>query len=339
MRRRLRLAIGYALLGVLALVVIVALLAGFRLLGTASGAGRLLSWAEPSLPGTLDYERIDGALLRTLTIEGFEWRQADLRVDVERLSIAVDLWPLLAKGLVEVRSLRTDGVRITLPPGKEEPARALPTAIVIPALPEIVLPIGVVIRDAVVSALEIQPPAATGEEPAGQRIDRIELVATAFRSDIDIERLTIAAPAWGVELQGDAALRPSMPLNLRVAWRFRYGEAAGDRAAGALTLSGDRRTYAIDHALSAPYAVRTRGTIAPGEDDTSVDISSRIEPATATLAGRQIATRGATLGISGTRGRGALSSRAALMYRKPVRSTCASTRAAICRRHASPTRS
>lgn len=294
--RRIRKYLAYALLVIAVAGVLLTAAAGY-LLGTASGAGRLLSWVGPALPGELEFDDVDGAVLRTLTVTGIRWRQDGVRAEVDRLSVDASLWPLVAKGLVDVEAFEADGVRVYLP-ASEPPVDPGPPAIPVPEMTGFTLPVGVVIGAARVTAVELHRAAGSAAPATVQRIERVELAGSAFRQDIELERLVVRAPAWEVDARGRATLGPRLPIDLTADWRTVDGGGA-ETAAGALRLAGNRQSYDVEHTLRLPHDVSTTGTIRPGTEDTVFALITRVPSASLAVAGRTLETRGAKLELTG----------------------------------------
>ena len=244
----------YALLGVAALVVLGVLLVTWLL---RSGGGRDFALARvlAALPAdTLAWRRAEGTIAGPLVLHDVRYEKDGLVIEVRRVTL--DLAPgALTARRVHVEALTLEHGRVQLPPGEEAPT-PWPEQITLPeALPELALPVSIVV-DAL-HAEDLQVAQASAELIELRRIDA---VGSFERGRLALQRLEIDSDRGTLRAQGD----------LDSADRWRSGLQARIDLAGV----GDQ---------PLPLTLDLQGTL----EDFTLDVAAALpEPATLKLTAR-----------------------------------------------------
>lgn len=262
--------------GIVFLFIVLALGAVAMLLNTESGSRFVVGRIAEKLPVELD--GVGGTLWRTLTIRELHYRNEVIDVRATGVEAALN-WPSAVAGNLVLNRFRATTVAVASL--KPRPAEPRPLAVSMPPSP---LPIDV--RNGAVGLLNVpggESGLAIGElrfrgaTLAGSRVYADELAATLFETAFSLTRTAVT-------LSGD------VPVAAAVAWR------RGDDWIGRGTLSGSLADLAVSHALAAPVAMSTSGTvhlqgrIVPGfELDFAFD---RIEAGSFTFGDASIAVDG-----------------------------------------------
>ncbi len=280
-----RLAVAVAALGLLVGAAL------WFLLGTQAGARWLFTRVGSTMAGSLEVAELRGPIRGPLAIRGLVYRSDAAVVRVDRLTLDWRLGALLEKRL-DVERLAASGVRVRLLPG---PPSATPQG-----LPDVHLPINIIVRQARVRDLEVvSPPAAGGKAgaaaaPQPLRIDAIDL-ATRSRGDVvTIERLTVASPELSARVSGRLEPTGDYPVDLTLDWSAAL--PGQPRLAGRGSFSGTLERLRVAQELRAPVAARLDATLTRPLHDLRFD---------ATLAARPFPLRrlGATLPAATVGGR------------------------------------
>src|SRR5205814_2329940 len=119
------------------------------------------------LPGKLDVKEIQGPLHGPLEARQITYRTEKMEVRIDRLQLVWHLGWLLRRRL-EIESLHAENVRVLLgAPGETQAAR---DSLASP-LPDVNLPVNIIVRDGAVDHLQITTPASD----SGFVIDRVAL--------------------------------------------------------------------------------------------------------------------------------------------------------------------
>jgi translocation and assembly module TamB len=207
---------------------------------TEAGARRAVSWLGAALKGSLQVEKVEGPIRGPLILHGVSWKTESLTVTVERIRLDWVLGRLLRRQL-DITSLGAEGVRI-VPVGSEtEKPRE--------ALPDVHLPVNIIVRDAGVRDIEL----ASGEGPPF-RIDSLELATRAVADTVRVERLGLQGPTFRALAEGTVRPQGDYPVDLRIAWRLALeGSPAYE---GRLALSGTLESLSVRQELTAPFPAR-----------------------------------------------------------------------------------
>jgi len=241
-RRRVLLGIGSAL-AVLALLIAGA---AWFLLATEPGARWLFSRLGGAMAGSLEVADLEGPIRGPLTVGGLVYESEGFEVRVERLRLEWHLRELLARRL-DVVSLEAEGVTVTLAGEEERDGEPAP-------LPDVHLPVNIIVRSAEVRGIRIVQP---GAEPIV--IDSLDLATRAIGDVVEIERLTIRSPEIAAEVAGRVEPQGDYPVDLRLEWS---AELPGQpRWAGEGTFTGTLEELRVEHALGAPIAARVEAVL------------------------------------------------------------------------------
>jgi len=236
----------WKVLSVLLGLAAVILLLVTALLSSPAGSRWLIERASAFAPGTLVIRQITGSLLTGLVADDIDYRLDDTRLQASRLELAIDPAGLLRGGL-SVRRLAIEGVVYQTP--------ATDTDSTTFTLPErIPLPFAFDVKALNIRRLSLQ--LGTQETV----IDELDLSAHAGPvAGLRITRLHLAMAGVSAELGGRAALHTPYPFTATLDWRGRLPD--GMDGAGHATLEGDVNGLRLDHRLTEPFVIATRGNV------------------------------------------------------------------------------
>lgn len=233
---------------ILAVLVLLVLLVPATLLGlaaTQTGTRWLVQHAGWLVAGRLSVESTRGTLLSELTLGGVDYRAPPTHITIERLEFA--WWPsALLRGRVHVQRLDLAGVRYQGPaaaptaPGGFELPRHSP------------LPMWLQVDEARVSDVDVR----YGEEH--YRLSQAELSARAGAHALVVERLEVQAPAFEARVHGRLVYGAPPTLSVRIAWQAT--PAGGPRVIGEGHVQGPLNDLQVEHRVSTPFVLDTRGT-------------------------------------------------------------------------------
>ncbi len=237
------------------LVSLLLLFSGLALLVASEPGTRLLFRAIQTLYPPLSIRRIDGTLLGSLRLEGVRYQSPEWKLRVSR---ALLRWRprSLGQRRVWIRRLELTDPTLELKgkPTTREPA----------ALPEIRLPLPLVVDRLSVDRLSIRRPGSDAVT-----IDRIELGLAVTGSRLQLRRATVAWAAFTFHGHGRLRMQDRYPLSLRFDWRYR----PDFRGRG--QIEGDLRRLTLDHRLTAPFTVTTSGTVSEIPQRPAFDLQGR----------------------------------------------------------------
>jgi translocation and assembly module TamB len=241
MRRGLFKAVG-SLLGLTAVI----LLLVTALLANPAGSRWLIERAAAFAPGTLVIRQITGSLLSGLVANDIDYRFDDTRLQAGRLELAIDPAGLL-RGALRVRRLAIDDAIYQTPDTDTDATAFTPPG-------KIPLPFAVDVKSFSIRRLSVQ----LGAQET--TIDELDLSAHAGPvAGLHITRLHLAMAGVSAELVGRAALHAPYPFTATLDWRGHLAD--GMDGAGHATLEGDVNALHLDHRLTDPFAIATRGTV------------------------------------------------------------------------------
>ncbi|MEW5755607.1 MAG: translocation/assembly module TamB domain-containing protein [Pseudomonadota bacterium] len=236
------------LIALLAVLLTIAATGGalYWVAGTEAGLRWALARAQAWAPGELAVAGSAGTLLGPLHLEGVRYRVAGYEVAVEALEAdwrPEQLW----RSHIALSPVRVRGVAVSLPPPQATPRAEI-------TLPDIHLPVTVIVPDLLVEDITITP-----AQGAAIRLDSVFLNARLETSQWSIETLAVAAPQWRVEARGTLEPHDQYPHDLAVRWS--YTDAAARPYAGTATLRGDLARTQLAHDLSKPAPARLTATL------------------------------------------------------------------------------
>jgi translocation and assembly module TamB len=231
--------------GILLLLLLAAASFLWWVTSTEAGARRAVTWLGAALKGSLQVEKVEGPIRGPLILHGVSWKTESLNATVERIRLDWVLGRLLRRQL-DITSLAAEGVRIVPGPSEtEKPSEALP---------DVHLPVNIIVRDAKVRDIEL----AGGEGPPF-RIDSLELATRAVADTVRIERLLLQGPTFRAQAEGMVRPQGDYPVDLRIGWRLaREGSPAYE---GRLALSGTLESLGVRQDLTAPFPARLQARL------------------------------------------------------------------------------
>jgi len=253
-------------------------------LGTSAGTRWLYAVVEPRLPAPLSVEGLSGSVLSGLSVRRARWSDGTVTVTASRVEVSIDLLPLLNR-TVHLPRLRAGSLAVAID-RRDPPAE--------PAGPPVVrLPLALELADAVVTDVDLQ----VGEWV--RAIDRLAVSARWEGTAVDLASLAVESDWLSLSAAGDARLEPPYAADLDGRWRWR---TAGDREmefAGELSIDGDWAAYAVQHTLSAPYAIQSDGEVYARDFDWSVDLVNEWQRLETVVGGRGVVSSEARLAVTG----------------------------------------
>ncbi len=268
------------LLGTLLFVMLAPLAAVGVLGGTNTGTRWLFDAAKAYLPETLTVGSVDGTLFSGVVIRDIAY---DGVVDVDTVEADLAFWALPGRRLV-FSDLVIDGVAVAIESGGAEPTE--PSAV-----PEIDLPFVIELPNVRISDIRI-----TGEN-LDRSIESAGFSATFADRRLSVDELGVRS-AW-LGLDGSARLLVAQDLDADASLRWRFTLPSDDELAGTLSLRGSREGYDVEHRLSAPASIVTRGRISI-DPELVVDLDSNWDEWRLPIADDQVLTRSVLLSTAGS---------------------------------------
>lgn len=232
-------------LGVLLLLVLLPLI---WLLGTESGLRWLVARVPAWVPG-VSVETAQGSLLRRVRLGNLAYRQDQTTVEVRHFEFA---WlPSALFGLeARIQKVHVEGIRVNLPPSPPEQEKPETR----PEIPDIKLPLDIVLEDLRITDLEIHQ-----AEKTLFQLDSASLQASAGDS-LDIQHLDVDSPLFRLRVgQSTAGLSKPHPLRLKLHWSAPLPDLP--EGSGEMEISGDLNELYVRHVLEAPAALRLTGSL------------------------------------------------------------------------------
>jgi len=211
------------------------------LLDSESGARWI---AARVLPAEISYRELSGTLNRGLHIEGLRIRLEGVDVDIGQVE---GRWQLLSVlgGQFHLEQLTAADVDVTL---KETDKPEEPPG----PWPSLRLPFPVTLKLIALTNLRIHQGDSTTE------IRSASLSAVLSPLHAHIQRFSVAMPAGKVSLSGRLGTSYPYPANLGIAW---WLDQADQHFAGEGTLSGPITALKIEHQISSPFVLASKGSV------------------------------------------------------------------------------
>ncbi|MCV6637110.1 translocation/assembly module TamB domain-containing protein [Candidatus Albibeggiatoa sp. nov. NOAA] len=237
----------YLLLFSLLLVVIIGAGATW-LLGTESGVNFLVAQGKKYAPGTLEIEQVEGTLLGELHLTNLSYEQENT-VDAKVEDLLLSWKPsALFSRTAHIEQLHVTGVDVKLPePAEKTSEEDKPKSSEPPSIPDIKLPIKIIIEDVQVNQVAVQ----TGDGKPFE-INSSQLQAQLIEK-FELQKLAVDSPLFTVNAQGDAQLTTPHPLNLNADWTANIDNVPP--LSGHATIAGDTNKLIVNHELAQPAAV------------------------------------------------------------------------------------
>ncbi len=220
--------------------------AAWWLLSTQAGARWAIQRLGVVMKGSLDVEGVEGPLRGPLTLRGVTYKSPTLNARVDTVRLDWRLWRLIRKQL-DITQLAADGVHIRTVPEKTRKERE--------RLPDIHLPVNVIVRSATVRGIEVAGP--DGTNPT--RLDSIDLATRAIGEVVRVDRLSIAAPAFAASASGRVQPQGAYPVDLKLDWWVQ--PAGSPRYAGNGNLTGTLEKLGVLQHLTSPFPARLDATL------------------------------------------------------------------------------
>lgn len=232
-------------LGVVASLVLLPVGGGWWLLNTQSGAKWGFARLGAFFPGRLDVREMRGPLRGPLQISHLTYKSDRLAITAEHVFIDWRLRDLLRRRL-NIYHLYADSVRVVNGPGETPEA-----ADSLSGLPDLDLPVTVIVRDGNVSHITLARPGSD----SGVSIDRVLLDARSMRRDrLFVNRLSVRSQLVDLEFHGTAIPRGAYPLTLNGRWDYR--PPAGKAIHGVGTLTGSLDALRVRQSLTGPVTAQ-----------------------------------------------------------------------------------
>ncbi len=247
--------------------------------------------AQDNLSLTVD--EIRGNLLQGLQLQALQYSDDRVEVQLQELTAAWNPWSLLAGSLqMSQVGIRQAAVRL-LP--TEQTAPVNPTANPLANFDFAALPVAVEVASLTADRLSID----TGQQQLV--IDRLGSSVSLQDRELRITGLNLEAPQGSIQGAMTLQLAANLPLDVDLHWRYQESLPLQlDAAAGRLQLAGSLASLEIDHALTAPFAIRSRGSVQPfTEQGPSLDIAHSAEQLLLELEAMTLELESLQLGTNG----------------------------------------
>lgn len=217
------------------------------LLSSESGLGWLVQRAIAYAPGELSVRAAHGRLRGPILLEGIVYRTRDAEFKLERAELDWNPWLLLKNEFHITRLMLTQPDYVVVQPA------AAPAEI---KLPDVVLPVNVVIEQLQIEALQVrgkpeQPPLV---------IDSVMLQADISGSMVEVGHLEVESALFSVQAGGRVQMWGDYPLNLDTRWSMRPPDKASMEGQG--RIRGDlKKQITVQQELTAPVNVKIQANI------------------------------------------------------------------------------
>jgi translocation and assembly module TamB len=262
-RRLLRWTVGI----LLTLLVLVLLLVGLVWYGVSSesGTGILLTRLGGLIPGELTIGSQRGPLTGPLELRDVHYRTAEgMDVRLKRVELDWDADKLRRRQL-DIQRLHAEGIRIALPPAKDEDQTKDGTLV------DIHLPVNIIVRDALIRDVEI---VRAGQAPF--RLDEIALDARSERQAdvLHVRSLRVDGPTFKLRAHGDLNPVGDYPVNLQAQATYDDAQYPPFVVAGAFT--GTLEKLGVDARLSQPFDARVTGNVLTPMREMGMDLAAQV---------------------------------------------------------------
>ncbi len=214
---------------------------------TQRGSNWLINSTLHLLPVDVSIQQIDGTLLDSLTLSGIQFSAAPHSGSLKKAHLQWQPAALL-KRKIHINDLTVDGLALDI--GETE-SSSEPTEI-----PQ--LPIAIDLDSVRITNTEVKLQGET------HHIDSVALSAHTLENRIVVESLSLSAePIKQAALKGEISLLAPYPLDFSLNWEGDLAETG--RLKGEGSLQGDLDTLILEHHITAPVDLSTRGKITLGE--------------------------------------------------------------------------
>ena len=235
------------LFALIALLLVLASLLVYSLIGTATGNHWLLNQASDMLPGELSVERWQGNLLSTVTVSGFRYHHDAVTVELDHFSANLQLLTLLRGWLsVEHLTLGTLNIQTTLTSDTEGSPSSLPDSLA--------LPVGIRIEHLQVAevVLNDQSMLSTlqGESLSAWRRFQVARLEATVLGDLQLNANGHGQLTAPYTLESHLRWQKPLPVNDQI---------TASHASGELFASGPLTKLKLRHDLNAPLVIHSQG--------------------------------------------------------------------------------
>ena len=196
----------------LSIFVLIILLIGavLFLIGTSTGTQWLVKTANSQLGNPIRYTELNGHLLGDLSLKGFEYNDKNMEININSLLLSWQPKDLLDKRFL-LKKLALDGlyfeqktVSEKIPEDEDSKTEAF-------KLPEIALPIDIVINELILNDLQL----ITAPDAEAIIVDHATLIAELIASKLTISQLAVKSPDIDASVKGHVVLEKQYPLDIK----------------------------------------------------------------------------------------------------------------------------
>lgn len=253
-------------LGLLVVVfVLLALLVGLGWYGVSSERGTrvLLARLGALLPGELTVGAQRGPLIGPLELRDVRYRTDAMDVRIHHVQLAWHPRKLRRRQL-DVERLHAEGIRVVLPPTKEDETKN-------GWLVDIHLPVNLIVRDALIRNVEIVR--------AGQPPFRLDVIALDGRSErlrdvVHVRSLRVDGPTFRLRAQGDLNPVGQYPVNLRAQATYDDPQYPPFVVSGVFT--GTLEKLGVDARLAQPFDAHVKGSVLAPMRELTMDLAAQV---------------------------------------------------------------
>lgn len=227
------------LLGIVALLLLVVVLAALWALRTESGSGFVLARVQATLGDKLAIRKISGTLAGPLILEGVRYHDAGVDAQITRVSFDAELLPLWSNTL-HIRNLELAGLNVALTT-QPAPATAPSSESFSTQLPLSIL----------LDRLHVEHAAITLDSKPAFALDTLDTAARWTSSEIAISKLVLRAPDGSVDLNAHVANARGYRGGGKLSFDWHVAE---QHYLGTLDASSDGRKAITALALAQPIA-------------------------------------------------------------------------------------
>lgn len=217
---------------------------------TQPGLQWLYRQVEFYLPPEISLNRLEGALIGPISVDGFTYRQAGTQITAERIIFDWSPTALLTAN-IDINQLHIQTLNIVLTETEKTQSAADPSALI--TLPEINLPWRLSLKDAQVNGLRLT------QQEQNFVVNRITLNASSLFDQVTIKQLSASADSYQFDIKG--GLRPggNYRHKLDVRWQVRLPSSALIQGKG--QLKGDMKSTVLKQTLSGPLQLTLDGQV------------------------------------------------------------------------------
>lgn len=250
----------------LTLLLLLLLIVGLAWYGvsTERGTGILLSRVAGMLPGELTVGSQKGPLTGPLELRDVRYRTEAMDVRLQRVFLDWDAGKLRRRQ-VDIQRLHANGIRVVLPPAKEEDETKDGRLV------DIHLPVNIIVRDALIRDVEI---IRAGAAPF--RLDEIALDGrTKPMSDtLQVRNLRVVGPIFNLQAQGELTPVGAYDVDLQV--KATYDPPEYPPFVVNADLDGTLERLGVTANLAQPFDAQVRGHVLTPMRELGLDLAAQV---------------------------------------------------------------